>query len=265
MNMQQLWDKLGREGTWQSYYDTADPLRSYNFTTRREAVARLLENEGKFERALDIGCGTGDYIDIAEDHGAQFFGIDYAEEMIRKGVIQNPGHGKTNLFVVGGGDKLPFADNTFDVAWGMGYIEYFAKPQEPLAEIRRVLKPGGFLVLQSFKWSLFSNFRRLVWQPMRSALGMGPKHELPSDWVNNKYTRGQLDALVAKQGFVSRGGVFNNFHVLPTRWRAKFPGTYIRASELINNTAPGAFGFLAANYVGKYQLEGKDAATNGAR
>ena len=75
-----------RSADWASLYERGADLGSYNFLTRRAAVVDLLASEGAFPRVLDVGCGTGDYLEVAERHDGAYFGLDYATGMIREAV-----------------------------------------------------------------------------------------------------------------------------------------------------------------------------------
>ena len=48
----------------------------------------------------------------------------------------------------------------------------------------------------------------------------------------------------------------NNFHVMPGRMRKSMPGVYIKLSELIGKSVPWLFGFMAVNYIAKYEYVG---------
>lgn len=85
---------------------------------------------------LDIGAGAG----IVEqmnfrDHVKSITGID---PDIR--VLENPYLHKA---VVGYGETLPFADNSFDVVFADNVMEHLPDPEKVFAEIARVLRPGG--------------------------------------------------------------------------------------------------------------------------
>ncbi|MEM7199693.1 MAG: class I SAM-dependent methyltransferase [Planctomycetota bacterium] len=261
MDMQKFWDQQAGTGVWASYYDRAATAQTFNFFERRQGVMEILKEDGDFPRVLDVGCGTGDYIEVADAHNGAFFGIDFAPQMVEQAAERIPGHGERHLFVAGSGDKLPFADNSFDLVLAMGYIEYFVDPDPAMIELRRVMKPGSTLVMQAFKWELFANIGRFVVGPMRRAVKGKPKPAngqpsiLPPDWVDKKYTKRELDTLVARHGFSLRRGLYNNFHCLPKRMRYRFPKLYIGGSQMMKKV-PGLFGAFAVNYIGKYRLDG---------
>ena len=260
MSMQEMFERMAREGDWSpSLYAGRPNFRTYNFITRRDAVLKLLEGEPTFGRLLDVGCGSGDYEPVAARHQSAYFGVDFSRTMIIQATEQIDGHGERNLFLVGSGETLPYRDDSFDLVLAMGYIEYFHDPYPAILEIRRILKPGGVLVMQSFKWELFGNLKRFA----KALVGRSkdlPAH-LPASWVDRKYSRRQLDRILRGFGFARLESTFNNFHVFPGRLRSRFPGLYIRLSEAMGRTLPALWGFLAVNYIGKYVLETPDART----
>ena len=89
---------------------------------------------------LDIGCGVGMALQQAMDLTTiQPSGIDLSPEMINLGKQRLP---QADL-QVGSAAKLPWGDNTFDQAISVEAMYYFANPESDLAEICRVIKPGG--------------------------------------------------------------------------------------------------------------------------
>lgn len=270
MRMQSFWHDQAASGTWAGHYDGAVNLKTYNFFTRRKAVVDLLEKDGKYGRILDVGCGTGDYIEVAEQHSGEFHGLDYAPGMIKGAIERIPGHGKEHLFLVGSGAELPYRDDTFDLVLAMGYIEYFSDPGEAMRELRRVMKPGAILVMQSFKKDFCGELDRWVIDPFKAAIRpireafgakLGPSRAYtPPDWLDLKYSRGGLDRLVNGYGFKPQAWTYNNFHVFPAFLTLRMGKTYVNLSEKIQRTCPNLFGFLAVNYIAKYELVEKEGA-----
>jgi len=96
------------------------------------------------QRVLDLGCGTGGATIALRNRGLIAFGLDYAPRMVQ----QARSRVTHSWFVRGNGDALPFADAAFDTVIADGVLHHLAVQRrlEPaLAEIRRVLKPGGTL------------------------------------------------------------------------------------------------------------------------
>ena len=268
MRMQRFWDSQGTSGVWSGYYDGPTNVQTYNFFARRQSVVRLLEKDGKYPRILDVGCGSGDYMEVADAHDGSFFGIDYAHGMIEKAIKRFPGHGKEHLFVTGSGDKLPFKEDMFDLVIGLGYIEYFPRPADALDEIVRVMKPGGICVMQAFKKDILGQvddyvldpINKYMVRPVRKMLGqkLGPmKPPLPDDWFDQKYQRGELDRLMGQFGFSVRNWEYNNFHVFPKFLMKRAPRAYMNWSDRIQKSCPRLFGATAVNYIAAYRLDKK--------
>jgi ubiquinone/menaquinone biosynthesis C-methylase UbiE len=246
------WESIARGGPWAGYYDRAPDERTYNFFTRRECVFSLLAGDGGFRRMLDIGCGTADYAPLAARHGAEYVGIDYSLAMIEQAVDRTDGAAHPRRFAVGAGDRISFAESSFDLVIALGYIEYFVDPSETLDELRRVMAPGGTLVMQSFKWDLLGSLRRR-WESARRG-ERGPDRRLPEDWVDKKYQGPELDAVLARFDFERTDHTYNNFYLLPEPVRRRWPKLYMSTSEAVGRLAPRLFGFTAVNYIAKYRL-----------
>jgi SAM-dependent methyltransferase len=102
----------------------------------REAAGDRLEGGC----ALDVGCGVGRYMRAFGVFTPHVFGVEIEAERARQalahgGVVQSPAEG------------LPFADAVFDVVLSHEVIEHVADDRASLAEIVRVLKVGGRLIL----------------------------------------------------------------------------------------------------------------------
>jgi SAM-dependent methyltransferase len=102
----------------------------------REAAGDRLEGGC----ALDVGCGVGMYMRAFGVFTPHVFGVEIEAERARQalahgGVVQSPAEG------------LPFADAVFDVVLSHEVIEHVADDRASLAEIVRVLKVGGRLIL----------------------------------------------------------------------------------------------------------------------
>jgi ubiquinone/menaquinone biosynthesis C-methylase UbiE len=98
-------------------------------------------------RALDVGCGPGQFTILVAERvpGAEAWGIDLAPTMIelaREHAARSPAAGRLH-FQVGDAAALPFPDDHFDAAFSSGSIKHWPDPVAGLAEIHRVLVPGG--------------------------------------------------------------------------------------------------------------------------
>lgn len=119
------------------------------------------------KKILEVGCGLG--IDAARfaRHGARITGVDLSEQaaaLARKNFEQN---GLEGDFRVMDGESLDFPDNSFDVVYAHGVLQYTGSPNEMLREIRRVLRPGGEAILMVYnKISWLSALSKLARVPL---------------------------------------------------------------------------------------------------
>jgi len=135
-------------------YDLLNDLQSFGLHRRwkRRVVELAAVKPG--DRALDSCCGTGDLALALARRGAEVVGLDFSSAMLgiaEKRRRENPEFKVHNLkFVQGDAQQIPFPDATFD-AVTVGYgLRNLASWETGLAEMRRVAKPGGRLVVLDF-------------------------------------------------------------------------------------------------------------------
>ncbi len=116
-----------------------------------EEIARwYAERPGPF-RVLDVGCGTGTLAGwlAASTWPVNVVGMDYAEGMCREASAKVAGRtlSARACFAAGDSEHLPFADGAFDVVTCSNSFHHYPHQQVVVREMRRVLRPGGRLVL----------------------------------------------------------------------------------------------------------------------
>src|SRR5690349_4903686 len=121
----------------------------------------------KGKNVLEVGCGAGiDLVHFAGG-GARVTGIDLSKtaiDLVCKNV-ELSGQ-KADLRVMNG-ESMQFPDNVFDVVYAHGVLQYTADPAKMIAEIHRVLKPGGEAILMVYnKYSWLNLMRQLTRVPL---------------------------------------------------------------------------------------------------
>ena len=119
-----------------------DRVNRFNWTEemRSEALS-WLEFDGD-DRVLDVGCGTGFGTAGLLEHAVDVHGLVQSVHQMEKAFEKFGKHDRVR-FYRGDAERLPFVDDAFDVVWSSGSIEYWPNPVAGLAELRRVAKPGG--------------------------------------------------------------------------------------------------------------------------
>jgi demethylmenaquinone methyltransferase/2-methoxy-6-polyprenyl-1,4-benzoquinol methylase len=119
-------------------YDAMNRLMTAGLDRRwRRETAAAVVRPG--DRVLDVCCGTGDLALAAAEVGGKVTGLDFSEAMLERARAKEPAIG----WVSGDALALPFADDSFEaVTIGFG-LRNLADAEHGLAEMRRVLSPGG--------------------------------------------------------------------------------------------------------------------------
>jgi ubiquinone/menaquinone biosynthesis C-methylase UbiE len=111
-----------------------------------------------FNNLLDVGCGTGKLLSlISSKYEVQLYGVDLSKNMLE--IARNKLGEKADLRV-GDSESLPFEDDSFEMVTCTDSFHHYPHPENVLAEVRRVLKPKGILLIAD-PWAP-TPFRQLV-------------------------------------------------------------------------------------------------------
>jgi SAM-dependent methyltransferase len=127
-----------REAVWQAVPDGVRPERA------NARLSFLLAHLGGGERLLDLGCGDGTFAAEAVRAGARVVAADVARGAVERARAAHP---ELDARVVPEDGPLPFAEDDFDVVWLGETIEHVVDTTLLLAEVRRVLRFGGTLLV----------------------------------------------------------------------------------------------------------------------
>jgi SAM-dependent methyltransferase len=213
-----------------------DDLDHYHFE-KLHHLLRLVAFDGYRGRSvLEVGCGAG--VDLARfaKGGADVTGVDLAPSAIELARANFAQQGLPGRFDVADGEHLPFPDNSFDLVYAHGVVQYTANPQRLVEECRRVLKPGGE--------AIFQVYNRISWlHALSKLMKVGLEHDDAP--VILKFSIGELRRLVA--GFSQTTIVPERFPVksrLHGGWKgAVYNGLFVGTFNLLPRVLVRRFGW----------------------
>jgi SAM-dependent methyltransferase len=130
----------------QAYYDEIWEQLPADLTPpdleRRRAF--LLANVEAGQRVLDLGCGEGAFTAALVEAGTNAVGVEVAARAVERARRAHPGLDFRHVPIDA---PLPFEDASFDAVWVSEVLEHVADTARFLSEARRVLKPGGLLLV----------------------------------------------------------------------------------------------------------------------
>ena len=138
-------DNKGFWNRWAKRYDFA---MSGDGRTYAQIVSRMKKVLSKDMAVLELACGTG-LLSVRIAGSVKLLeATDFSEEMIRQAKAK--AHSSRLHFSVQDATNLPYTPGTFDAVVISNALHIMPEPEKALAEIRRVLKPGGILIAPTF-------------------------------------------------------------------------------------------------------------------
>ena len=152
-------------------------------------------------RVLDVACGPGYLAGRATERGATAIGVDIAKPMIRLARRHFP----LAEFRRGDAQALPFPDRCFDAVVGNLGLPHFGRPEQAVAEFRRVLIPGGRLALTAWNHPAHARIVGVLLEAVRE-VGIAPPETVPAGPDFFRFADdAQFESLLKDQGFVDIG------------------------------------------------------------
>lgn len=147
-------------------YDLVNDILSMGQTRlwRKVVVDAMGAEPG--QRVLDLAAGTGTSSEPYADAGIEVVACDFSLGMLRVGKRRRPDID----FVAGDATNLPFADESFDATTISFGLRNVGDPRKGLAEMLRVTKPGGTLVVCEFSHPTFAPWRTVYTEYLMRAL-----------------------------------------------------------------------------------------------
>lgn len=144
------WDTGGKHDFF-AYYEkeSCGPAALQRFAAIESALLRLLGRAPGPLAVADIGCGAGTQSRLWAGHGHRVFGADINADLIGLARRRAARDGLAIDFAVASATALPWPDQSIDLCIAPELLEHVADWQGVLAELLRVLKPGGALFLST--------------------------------------------------------------------------------------------------------------------
>jgi ubiquinone/menaquinone biosynthesis C-methylase UbiE len=169
------------------YLDAGNALEDIK-RLKRVMISQLELRDGL--HLLDIGCGTGDDVwalaQLVGPHG-RTVGIDLSAEMIAEAQHRHAAAGLSVAFVEGDAQHLAFAEASFDRCRAERLLMHLDHPENALAEMVRVVRPGGRVVVFDMDWGMVfvDSPSQGATRKILQALSDGMKH----GWIGRSLAR----------------------------------------------------------------------------
>jgi SAM-dependent methyltransferase len=145
----EFWDANPCGGAWKSYREFLDWYRA----TEPYIYEILDRYDWRGVEAVEVGCGQGTLVNHLAPKGALVTGIDMSLGSIARAMAgaRELGHADRVRLLRADAERLPFADASFDAALSGGVLHHTPDIRAGIAEIHRVLRPGGRLVVMLYR------------------------------------------------------------------------------------------------------------------
>lgn len=220
--------RIEKDNEWDAHWTSLDTKRSVfsllSVATRRfifqPAVAfyanRFFSEAGNF---VEMGCGTAESSARVTRNGRKLLGLDFSAVALRSAQRV----GRMDALVQADIFAIPCRARSVDGIWNLGVMEHFTEPQIRgcLREFRRVLKPGGVILLF---WPAERNASRWILGPLESIISRrrGSSFTFFPGEISRLNSKHEARALIESEGFEVKAIDFN--------WRTAFIHMVIVAS-----------------------------------
>lgn len=184
----------------QHHYDSIANVYDHHYDHHRgrryhtHVSSQLMRPLPRGGKLLDIGCGTGLFVEKFVKNGGTAVGLDISGKMITRALGRCP----TSEFIVGTGEKIPFNNDSFDAISSLLVFSYVKDPHAMLSESYRVLKPGGVI-------SICTLGKKLITRGIPALYQLGEKikikHVVMKDFGENYYDKDEMINLFSQAGF----------------------------------------------------------------
>jgi SAM-dependent methyltransferase len=252
-----------------------DSVRSF-MTVRQERVMEFVAGLGlpRGARVLDAGCGPGFLLAALAERGFRVSGVDAARGMIQgaRARLEAAAPPYPAQLGLGSIERLPFRESAFDLVCSTGVIEYLQDDALALAEMHRVLRVGGYLVLSitnlwsPVNWLDFAVESAKRCAPLLRAFNsvwerLGRRPVAPRYFKVRRHAPGRFRAALSDGGFRLEDATYFHFLPWPGPFNQLFPGASARLGRRMERYGRSRIGPIAEGYLA---LASKRAGGQGA-
>ncbi len=158
-----------------AFFNAHADADEYNVFTdaSKQKIVQMMMTLGGFspgERVVDLGCGTGVFTSLFKhEHGLNISGLDISALSMERAQRDYP----EIPFMTGDVEYLPYPDDHFDGVTMVGVVHHFPEPEKFIAEVYRILKPGGrFVAFDPNRRNPFFYLYRDPSSPLYSPVGV---------------------------------------------------------------------------------------------
>lgn len=213
-------------------------------------------------RVLDVGCGPGQLMLNLLREGYNVTGIDISDGMVQeaRALIRANGLADDTRVAVGDIERLECRDGEFDVVVASGVIEYQNDDDVALAELKRVLKPGGHLILNVTNRYSYLTISENVYIGFKKLPGVRSAVSVVRGWIHGDrrvtdipdhrvHSPGRFDEKLAEHGFRKVAHNFFRFSPLPVPLNSLFPSVCRSVGQWMERFTRGPLGYLGGGYI----------------
>jgi ubiquinone/menaquinone biosynthesis C-methylase UbiE len=184
----------------QEHYDTIADVYDHHYDERRgrryytHLSTYILDALPQAGKLLDIGCGTGLFVQRYVGDGRTAVGLDISRKMIERARRRC----RACDYTIGIGEKIPFCDETFDAVSSLLVFSYVRDPEAMLQEAYRVLKPGGAIAICTLGKKLLTMGIPAIYHIGEK---MNVRHVVMKNFGERYYDREEMHQLFTQAGF----------------------------------------------------------------
>lgn len=265
---------------WQgAIYETSDDPHAMGTRRRIEYIFQNIDKSYNLKniKALDIGCGPGAYLNELNKRGSYTFGIDLSKKMLKACRKKLNNKEMTNLLSADI-TSLPFGSKSFDLVLCVGVLQYVLSIESAIAELNRVTKKGGVVIIcfenmmagSNIGYTLVYYIKRILKRKQfRNANTSDNNYGIPSAWfldrVSNPhiyklYNPWKFEKTINKYGFKKIDGMTYGYPFRFLRKLKILPGRLINSFEkkiesILNNVRLPFLSYSGEFYIGSFQKE----------